>query len=320
MSEQDQSGATPEAVEATLRQELAHGDVVIATAKPILRHLLANVDQALFSDEVTATIRGMMRDLARQMLFHLAEVSDGGSDRAAFAEQYQNDLSIDLLDHAEFLAHAHAITIEAHIATRLSQRSGIDPVLSPLLQELAASNDEIVAAEAMNVLAAQARFMQQQRRMELPLTELPVELFERAMQVFDDFCVRHAMSGASAVHAMRNKHDPEQRRVARIKRLVSSMQHNAKRALEVDHAGLSIFVTALGMASEQARETAILSLGENQCARLAIGLRAAGLGQSAVEEQFLFLHPEITLPEGFDALHTDRAIAILSEARIEGIQ
>ena len=97
-------------------------------------------------------------------------------------------------------------------------------------------------------------------------------------------------------------------------KLVMAMGSNAKRALAVDHAGLSLFSTALFMASEQDRDVVLLSLGENQCARLALSLRAAGLGQSAVEEQFLYLHPEIALPDGFDAVRADRAAALLTSA------
>ena len=71
-----------ETVEATLRDELAQGDAVLSTATPILRHLLANEEQALFGDEVIARVRGMLADLARQMLYAQAEAARA-SDRAA---------------------------------------------------------------------------------------------------------------------------------------------------------------------------------------------------------------------------------------------
>ena len=89
-----------------------------------------------------------------------------------------NDFAVSLLGDAAFLSHTHTLTIEAQVAERLGQRSGIDPVLSPLLQELAASADTDIAGGAMRALASQARFMQQQRRMSLPLGELPEELFD----------------------------------------------------------------------------------------------------------------------------------------------
>lgn len=317
MSEQNSSGNAAESVEKTMQRELAHGDVIIATAPPILRHLLANVDHALFNDQVIATIRGMMMHLSREMLFTLAEGS-GVNDRPAFIADLQEKLAVALLEEADFLAHAHALTIEAQYAERLSQRSGIDAVLSPLLQELAASSDETAARGAMLALAAQARFMQQQRRMELPLNELPHDLFERAMQLFREHTADHAEKAADAEKTMCDAYNPGQRRVGQFVELISAMQHRATKALEVDHAGVSIFVTALGMAAEQSRDVAIMSLGENQLARLALSLRAAGLGPSAIEEQFLYLHPDVSLPEGFASLRVDQATTILESARSEG--
>ena len=71
------------------------------------------------------------------------------------------------------------------------------------------------------------------------------------------------------------------------------------------------------MASDQDRNLVLLSFGENQLARLALALRAAGLGQSAVEEQFIYLHPDALLPEGFDAWTPARAAALLAAARVE---
>ena len=61
----------------------------------------------------------------------------------------------------------------------------------------------------------------------------------------------------------------------------------------------------------------MLSFADRQFARLALALRAAGLKQQAVEEQFLYLHPEIALPDGFDRLRADRAAALLAGSRPE---
>lgn len=307
------AGPSHESVEDMLRAELAHGDVILSTARPILRHLLANDDHALFSDEVIARIRGMMVHLARQMLFELAQ-EVVPSNHGAFVERRQEELATLLLEDTAFLGHAHALTIEAQLAERLQARSGIDPVLSPLLQELAASSDEARAAAAMRVVAAQARFMQKQRRMELPLEELPAELFYTAINLLKASRHEYADKAEIVQQRLREKFDESARRIGQMTRLVMTMDQDARRALSVDHAGLSLFSTALSMASEQQRDIVVLSLGENQCARLAISLRAAGLSQSAVEEQFLYLHPEVTLPEGFDALRADRAADLLNEA------
>jgi hypothetical protein len=77
---------------------------------------------------------------------------------------------------------------------------------------------------------------------------------------------------------------------------------------------VSIFATALAVASRQERDLAVLSLSGRQFARLALSLRAAGLSQPEVEAQFAYLYPELMLPEGFDLLRAERAAAMLSPA------
>ncbi|MFB0611516.1 hypothetical protein [Aurantiacibacter poecillastricola] len=313
MNNSSKSLPSAEFMEDMLRGELAHGDVILSTTRPILRHLLANEDHSLFSDEVIARIRGMMINLARQMLFALAERIKA-PDMGAFVENGQDALATALLEDASLLGHAHALTIEAQLAERLQQRSGIDTVLSPLLQELAASSDPSLAAAAMRIVAAQAKFMQHQRRMELPLGELPAELFHAVTGMLRTNSGDLGDQAEATCDALRQTYDESERRIGQITRLVVALNHQAKRALSVDNAGLAIFVTGLSMASRQERDVVVLSLGENQAARLAISLRAAGLGQSAVEEQFLYLHPEIELPDGFDALRVDRAAALLASS------
>lgn len=314
MSEQSLSGTTAEAVEHVLRDELAHGDGILATARPILRHLLVNDGQGLFSDQVLASVRGMMNHLAMQLLHAQAQHEDT-QDHAAFVGARVDVLAAALLDRADLLGHAHALTIEANLSERLSRRSGIDAVLSPLLQELVADREAETAAQAMHVLAAQARFMQQARRMELPLGELPPDLFEVALAALRDVSAEMLADSGPAEARLRALYDPTACRLAKIVRLAGTMQHRARRALEIDHAGVAIFVTALHMATGQPRDVVVLSLGENQVARFALSLRAAGLEQAAVEEQFLFLHPDITLPDGFDSLRADRAAALLADGR-----
>lgn len=308
MSEVATSGPTLASVEAVLRGELAHGDAILATTRPVLRHLIANEGQALFSDEVVARVRGMIGHVARQMLLVAAEEA-GVADRGGFADDHVDAVAGDLLEEPALLGFAHALTIEAQIALRLQQRSGIDLVLSPLVQELAASSDHAVAGSAMRLLSAQARFMQAQRRMELPISDLPGRLLDTALTVLR----RRLPDAAEGVEAkVRTLAGASQPRTEQTARLVSAMQNRARRALEVDHAGVAIFLSALALACDQDRDTVVMSLAENQVARLALSLRAAGLGQAAVEEQFLYLHPDITLPEGFEMLRADRAAALLA--------
>jgi hypothetical protein len=94
------------------------------------------------------------------------------------------------------------------------------------------------------------------------------------------------------------------------------MGSGARAALSVTHAGVAIFATALGMASGQGRDLAVLAACEGQSGRLALALRAAGLRPEAVEEQFVALHPDGALPKGFESLDADRAAALLAGSAI----
>ena len=125
--------------------------------------------------------------------------------------------------------------------------------------------------------------MQHQRRMELPLQELPAELFHTATKLLRTHGTDFPQAAEQLRDRLRDEYDESARRIGQVTRLLMTLGPKAKRALSVDHAGLSVFATALSMASEQERDVVILSLGENQCARLALSLRAAGLGQSAAQ-------------------------------------
>ncbi len=307
---------TVESVEHLLRDELGRGDTMIATSRPILRHLLANDDHALFNDEMIARIRGMMNHVAAQLLFAQATAA-GALDRAKYAGERKDALAQALFEDTAFLAHAHALTLEAQLAERLQARSGIDAVLSPLVQELAAAKEMDMAALAMAVLAAQARFMQHHRRMELPLGELPGDLFHKALLLLRAQAGDADDAAEEAERQLREAYEEGAGRLGLLTRLVMTMGQKAVRALAIDHAGLEIFSTALAMASSQERGIAVLSFADRQFARLALALRAAGLKQQAVEEQFLYLHPEIALPDGFDMLRADRAAALLASSQPE---
>lgn len=304
-------------IEQVLRERLVCGDMVMAATPPILRHLLANRDQSQFSDEVIARVRGMTTHVARQLLFARAQ-AHGAANLAAFAEPLQDELAAMLIEDSAFLAHAHGLTLEAQLAGQLQRRSNFDSVLSPLLQELTAAADEQLAGLAMRVIAVQARFMQAYRRMELPLAELPADTFHTAVmlmcrQAGDDPVV------AQAEVVLRNQYDESESRIGLLSRVVLTMGRKTPRALAVDHAGLAIFTSALALAAGQDRKRTILTFGENQLTRLALCLRAAGLRQDAVKEQFLYLHPEAILPAGFDRVTMERAAAILAETSGEAV-
>jgi hypothetical protein len=302
---------TAESVEKVLRDELARGDAVVATARPLLRHLLTCGDSGLFSDEMIARVRGMVLDLAGQLLMARADVAEAG-DRQAYVADRIDGLEGALCEDTELLAHLHALALEAHLLERLQDEGAVDAVLTPMIGERLALRDAEAAELAMAVLAAQARFQQHCRRMELPLGELPGEHFHRVLEL------ARVQAGEDRAHAetaealLREGYREAAGRLGLMARLVFGLGPDAAKALRIDQAGVSVFASALSAASGQDRDRVVLSLGERPAMRLGLSLRAAGLEPRATVAQLLQLHPGISLPAGFEAIHPDRAAALLA--------
>lgn len=295
-----------DSVESRLRDALERGDAVIGTVPPVLRHLLASDDSGLFADAILARVRGMIADVARQLVDQM-----GGAERDIPA------LISALMANPAFLTHAHALVLEWQLTERLQTGLALDPVLSPLLQALIASSDQTTAALAMKFLAAQARFGQAQRRMRLPLAELPGDLLHGALVAMRGIAgaeLEADARAAAAETAIRADYGESRSRLGLISRLVTGMGAGAVAALSIHHAGAAIFLSALGIASGQDRDLATLATSETQRTRLALALCAAGLKPAAIEEQLLALDPDAALPEGLDRLTPDRAAALLAIA------
>ena len=201
----------------------------------------------------------------------LAHGEGGRLMRRLLRERVLPTLGIDPVGptDAALLAHCHALAAESLAAERLHQRHAIDPVLSPLLQELIASEDTAVSALAMAALAAQSRFVQGQRRMELPLGELPAELFHTLLATLPGGPGRAGLVAA---------YDEGASRLGLMARLVASLRRGVVAALALDHAGLAMFASALAVTTPTPRGAAVLACHEGQGMRFALLLRAAGLG------------------------------------------
>ncbi|MEO6153713.1 MAG: hypothetical protein ABIT09_09735 [Croceibacterium sp.] len=298
---------TQDAVERALREDLVRADRAIASVRPVLRHVLAHDDPALFNDEVIARVRGMMRDLARQLLQTQA-ASGGERDVPAFVGERFDALVMKLSDDTELLAHAHALALEARLLDALRLRTGVEPVLPPLIVELAAGTDADLAELAMHALAAQARFVQQQHRMALPLAELPAELFHAATAAQDD---------DDAARLLRQDYAEGHGRQALLTRLAIAIGHTPDRALSVEHAGLSVLASALALAADQPRDAIIVSLAIRHSSRLALTLRAVGLAPAAIDRQLAALQAVPELPAAVGQIATERAAALLTSALLE---
>ena len=310
----DSAAQSPSAsgVESLLREELAAGDAAAISVSPILRHLLDSGANSMFSDAIISGVRGMLNDLAHQLLVARARASGEVEPVDHAAEQFAA-LADALSANQALLGHLHALACEWQLTQQLHARLALDPILSPLLQAQMASPDPETASLAMKLLAAQARYCQQQRRMQLAMTELPGDLLHGVLVAMRTLAgVEDDTHAAAAEAAIRLEFDEARTRLGLAARLIAGMGGAALAALSISHSGTALFLTALSLASGQDRDMAVISLNETQLARLALSLRASGLKQAAVEEQFLALHPDIALPDGFDQVSPDQAAAMLA--------
>lgn len=295
-----------------LRQELARGDVALSGVAPVLSHLLASPGQALVSEDVLARMRGMLGDLARQVIAAHAEFEEKGSPTRA---GMQSDLATRLASSSIVVSQCYAIAMESQLGDRLEQSGSIDQVLTPLLQELIASPDESTAELAMATMSAQARFVQAQRRMDMPLGELPSELFLEVLALGRKVCAASEPEAYDkAEQVLRAAYDESVSRLGLLTRLVGGLSGAIRAALDLEHAGLALFATALARTSRQARELAILSCHERQVVRLALGLRSGGLKPEEVSRQFVVIHRDLVVPEGVEAIAPEEAVALLKGA------
>jgi hypothetical protein len=313
MGEDTMDLAADQAVEAILRDELTRENRAAAAVVPVLRHLLSSDAHALVSDAILARVRGMVMDCAGQLLAAMT-----GQDPATRAGHAADPAALDqvadsLIDSAPLLGFCHALANESLLAERFQQRHAIDPVLSPLLQELIASDDPAVASLAMSALAAQSRFLQCQRRMELPLNELPAELFlaviARAGRLADGDT---ALAGLAR---LQHAYDEGASRLGLLAQLVATMRRGVFAALALDHAGLALFASALAAQTRLSREGAVLACHEGQGARLALALQSAGTGLPAIERQLLLTEPVTRMPRALGTLSPERAAALLDPGR-----
>lgn len=304
---------------------LARASAALDSTAPILRHLVLGEEREVFGDAVIAHVRGMVDDVARQLAVALAQA--GGADAGAAPDVDDvAGFSGLLCANGAFLAAVHGQALEWQMACRLEQAHGVDMIVPPLIQAAMAAADHPVedgsgqqgdrAALAMAVLVAQARFCQAQRRMALPLDELPQDLLRIALGTLHARAHDDAEAQSRAIIAERSlrlRFDAERGRLALLRRLVDALPDPAA-ALDPLHAGPALFLTALARAMGAPREDAALLAAPAQVARLALVLRAAGLDGDAVRAHVAVFHPEALVPASLAALAPQAAVARLAQA------
>lgn len=266
--------------QATLSGDDARGDFGRSLARAD-RRLSAGVDALerlvvlgacrLIDDETVARVRALIGDLAAQL---------AGPDHA-LVQPVAEMLAV----NRAILAHCHALAVEWRLAMRLAARLTLDPVLPPLVQAHAAT--------MMPLIAAQTRSLEATRRMGLVLDDLPADLLHLAHAV-----VRAARAdwGVTGHVDAPSRPDEAHGRLALLHDAVAGLGDDRTRALRIDEAGVSLFFTALAMASATPRETVVIAAAEDDPVRLAAVLNGAGLAQADVARQLLALRPDAELP------------------------
>lgn len=300
--------ATAEAAESLVRADLAHGEAVLASIRPVLRRLVANEDHSVFSEEAVARTRGLIESLAVRLV---SQAGDGVVRDGALAPV--GELIGALAAQPELLAHCHALVLEGQLGERLEREARIDAVLPPLLQAQITSAIPDAAAPdaasiAMALFAAQARFVQGHRRMEIMPGELPADLLHGVLAAFVQTCGNGAERVAGEIRA---EFDEARSRLALLGRVALGLGDNFDLALEPDQAGVALFVTALALMAGQDRDAVVLAMTDGQQARLALLLAIAGLAPAAVETVLLKLHPDAMVPRHCLGVSREQAETLL---------
>jgi hypothetical protein len=296
----------PDSTEHPLRAALARGDALRARSGPALQHLVAVQDCSLISEAVVAQVGGMLRHLADQIVDGRA-VADPAAARERVIDSL---LRIDALRE-----HCQALALEWRLAVRLEAEAAVDPVLTPLLQTLVADTDAGVGALAMAVLAAQARFAQAQRRVQLPLAELPAELFHAVMLAAREMSGEGDEDYARAETRLRAAYDEGAGRLSLLARLMSVAGAIPSPLPAIEDAGVALWLSAVAARSGQDRDRTACAVADPSLGRLLLTLRAAGVAPAEAERQALRTQPDAVLPRGLQDIGTREAAQWLAAAQ-----
>lgn len=282
---------------------------------PVLRQLLAGERDGLFSNAIIARTSAMIGHLARQLGLALAQALQE-PEPTAFAQVQADDLAGMLGEHGDLLGHVHALAVEGVLADLLYERAALDPALSPILKGLLASQDGEISAAAMHVLAAQARFLHFSRRMELPLGELPGELFHHALSALSAMTTFDDGARAAARTMLAMQYDEASTRTSQLARLLMLTTNDAAETVSLADfsladSGLAIFASWLAQNSGKPRGDAILAIGQRDCSGLVLMMRAADMPVAAMHQTIASLDPHGQLDEALASLAPDEARQLL---------
>jgi hypothetical protein len=279
---------------------LAQADHRLASAESVLVQMVRLGPCRLLDDETVARVRALVGDLAAQLAAGCEDPDLNGRQ----SEQLCGMLREMLAGHRAILMHAHALAVEWRLTSALATRGAIDPLLPPLVRHALyrqVENDDLAAhaqAQAQALIAVQTSLGEALRRMQLPLAELPGDLLHLACAIRD---AARAELGLPDLHALRREgagadHQPGQGnvqgRLALLRQIVAGLGDHSGLALQIDQAGVPLFLSALALASGAPRELVTLATAEDDPARLALLLRMAGLSADEAAAQLLAIRPD----------------------------
>ncbi|WP_375291340.1 hypothetical protein [Qipengyuania sp.] len=306
-------GATPPSDNADqhpLRAACAFGDAVLAQNQRALEHLLLSQDRSPVSESVVVHVQAMIASLARALVGTRIEY-EGSAAR----------LETQLIRQEEIRSHCHALALEWRLTKQLEGVIGIDPVLTPLLQQAISHGNTTIAGTAMAALAAQARFAQSQSRMELSPFELPAELFHLAFLVARDSASPAEVENFGTKEArLRSDYDEGNSRLALLAQLASQLDEPSAKLLDIQQTGVALWLATLSLRSGETREQISFATVEPLLGRLLLTLRAAGALPEEAEAQALLIANDASLPRGLHEVGTREAAQWLAQSRGTSLQ
>lgn len=243
----------------------------LAATHAILGQAVLAGASSLFTDEVVARVAAMLRHHATRLL----QLARGEGSQAAVEA-----LMAELVAQPGVVGHVHALALEFVMGERLKARVALDPVAPPLIARLLAG-EVAPTGHGWRVLAAQARFVEASRRMEVPPAEIGVELLPE----------RNKAAGAATSPAFRLTAAPAGRdnRQALLREAVRGWDGDRRELLDLARAGIGLFAAALANAVGVERDHVLLAAAGGEERLVAGLLEAAGLALPAVQRQLLCL-------------------------------
>ncbi|RJY08560.1 hypothetical protein [Aurantiacibacter aquimixticola] len=169
----------------------------------------------------------------------------------------------------------HAMAFEGQLIERLREGSHIDSETPPLLTERAAMTDDNIAAAASDALLAQRQFVREQRAMTIAIAEVPYDLV------------------ASDGHESADEDDAVPlSRLQILAEIAETLDTEALAYLDLRNAGVSLFASALAIATDTSREEVLFAMADSQTTQLLALLESAGLSSDDALEQLNLLHPD----------------------------